>query len=193
MKKILFISLGLILIANYLSAQNFTAVASGNWNSNTTWGTAPGVFPGAAAGTLTVTIPTGFAVTLNVSPANPIGALDIPAGNGNNSLTVSDGFTLNVTGGITIAGATTGGGGVTKSLIMNGPNAVVNAASLTLTPGNATDKQANVVFNGGTINISGNVSAGTGANAPITQINFNGGGTLNVGGDITGGQISVIG
>jgi hypothetical protein len=37
---------------------------------------------------------------------------------------------------------------------------VVTAASLTLTPGNADDKQATVQFNGGgTINISGNVTA----------------------------------
>ena len=57
-------------------------------------------------------------------------------------LTVSAGFTLNVTGGIVITGAVTGGGGVTKSLIMNGAGAVVNAASLTLTPGNADDKLA---------------------------------------------------
>src|SRR5688572_4757818 len=193
MKKVLSLSLGLIFFTNYLSAQAFTAVASGNWSSNTTWGTAVGVFPGAAAGTTLVTIPTGFAVTLDVSPGNPIGALAIAVGNGNNTLTVSAGQTLNVTGGIVITGAITGGGGVTKSLIMNGAGAVVNAASLTLTPGNADDKQANVVFNGGgTINITGNVTAS--AAAPIrTQINFNGGGTLSVGGDIIGGQISVIG
>jgi hypothetical protein len=50
---------------------------------------------------------------------------------------------------------------------MNGAGAVVNAASLTLTPGNAVDKQANVVFNGGgTINISGNVA---GAPLPMHQ------------------------
>lgn len=193
MKKVLSFSLGLVFFANYLFAQNFTAVASGNWNDNATWGTAVGVYPGAAAGTLLVTIPTGFAVTLNVSPANPIGSLAIAVGNGNNTLTVSPGFTLNVTGGIVITGAVTGGGGVTKSLVMNGPGAVVNAASLTLTPGNADDKQANVVFNGGgTINISGNVTASA-ADPVRTQINFNGGGTLSVGGDITGGQITVSG
>ena len=192
MKKFLSLSLGLIFIGNYyLSAQNFTAVASGNWSNVATWGVPS--YPGFAAGTLTVTIPTGFAVTLDVSPAFPIGALAIAVGNGNNTLTVSAGQTLNVTGGIVITGAITGGGGVTKSLIMNGAGAVVNAASLTLTPGNADDKQANVVFNGGgTINITGNVTAS--AAAPIrTQINFNGGGTLSVGGDIIGGQISVIG
>jgi Secretion system C-terminal sorting domain len=68
----------------------------------------------------------------------------------------------------------------------------VNAASLTLTPGNADDKQANVVFNGGgTINISGNMSAGTAANAIRTQINFGtSGGILTVGGNWSGGQIS---
>jgi len=192
MKKVLSLSLGVIFIGNFLFAQNFTAIASGNWSNLATWGTA--TYPGQNTGTLTVTIPVGLAVTLDVSPANPIGALAIAVGNGNNTLTVSAGQTLNVTGGIAILGAVTGGGGVTKSLIMNGAGAVVNAASLTLTPGNAVDKQANVVFNGGgTINISGNVAGGTAANAPITQINFNGGGTLNVGGNITGTQISVVG
>jgi len=192
MKKVLSLSLGLILIGNFLLAQNFTAVASGNWSNPATWGVAN--YPGAAAGTLTVTIPVGLAVTLDVSPANPIGALAIAVGNGNNTLTVSAGQTLNVTGGILITGAVTGGGGVTKSLIMNGAGAIVNAASLTLVPGNAVDKQANVVFNGGgTINISGDVAGGTAANAPITQINFNGGGTLSVGGNITGTQITVSG
>jgi hypothetical protein len=193
MKKVLSFSVGLIFIGNYLFAQAFTAVASGNWSSNTTWGTAVGVYPGAAAGTTSVTIPTGFAVTLDVSPANPIGSLAIAVGNGNNTLTVSAGQTLNVTGGIVITGAVTGGGGVTKSLIMNGAGAVVNAASLTLTAGNADDKQANVVFNGGgTINLTGDLTAS--AATPVrTQINFNGGGTLSVSGDITGGQISVVG
>jgi hypothetical protein len=196
MKKVLSFSVGLIFIGNFLFAQtNFTAVASGNWDNNATWGTAVGIYPGAAtvASTGTVTIPTGFAVTLNVTPANPIGALAIAVGNGNNTLTVSAGQTLNVTGGIVITGAVTGGGGVTKSLIMNGAGAVVNAASLTLTPGNADDKQANVVFNGGgTINITGDVTAS--AATPVrTQINFNGGGTLSVDGNITGGQITVSG
>src|SRR6187549_2868842 len=105
MKKILSLSLGLILIGNYLFAQtNFTAVASGNWDNNATWGTAAGIYPGAVtvASTGTVTIPTGFAVTLNVTPVNPIGALAIAVGNGNNTLTVSAGQTLNVIGGIVI-------------------------------------------------------------------------------------------
>ncbi|HEY5771654.1 MAG TPA: hypothetical protein VIS75_03455, partial [Chitinophagaceae bacterium] len=193
MKKVLSLSLGLIFIGNFLFAQNFTAVASGAWNSNTTWGTAVGVYPGAAAGTLVVTIPTGFAVTLGVTPAFPIGDLAIAVGNGNNSLTVSAG-TLTVTGGILITGAVTGGGGVTKSLIMSGTG-VVSAASLTLTPGNADDKLATVQFNGGgTINISGDVTMPVDpALDQRTQIIFNGGGTLSVTGNTVGGQISVIG
>jgi hypothetical protein len=196
MKKVLSFSLGLILISNYLFAQpTFTAVANGAWSSNTTWGTGVGVYPGAAAGTTTVTIPNNLAVTLDVSPANPIGTLAIAVGNGDNTLTVSAGQTLNVTGGILITGSVSGSPTpFTKSLIMNGAGAIVNAASLTLTPGGADNKQANVVFNGGgTINISGNVAGGTAANAIRTQINFNGGGTLNVGGNITGTQISVVG
>ena len=192
MKKILSLSLGLILIGNFLFAQNFTAVASGNWSNLATWGTA--TYPGQNTGTLTVTIPIGLAVTLDVSPANPIGALAIAVGNGDNTLTVSAGQTLNVTGGILITGSVSGSPtAFTKSLIMNGAGAVVNAASLTLTPGGADNKQANVVFNGGgTINISGNVAASV-ATPQRTQINFIGGGTLAVGGNITGGQVTVSG
>ncbi len=192
MKKFLSFSVGLIFLTNYLFAQTFTAVTSGNWDAPATWGLVSG-YPGAATGTTLVTIPTGFAVTLNVSPAFPIGSLAIAVGNGNNSLTVSPTFTLNVTGGILITGAVTGGGGVTKSLIMNG--GVVNAASLTLTPGNADDKLATVQFNGGgTINISGDVTMPVDpALDQRTQIIFNGGGTLSVTGNTIGGQISVIG
>jgi len=199
MKKVLSLSLGLILIGNFLLAQtNFTAVASGNWDNNATWGTAAGIYPGAATvvSTGTVTIPTDFAVTLNVSPVNAIGALAIAVGNGNNSLIVSAGQTLNVTGGIVITGAVSGPGGVTKSLIMNGAGSVVNAASLTLTPGNADDKLATVQFNGGgTINITGDLTMPVDPTLDQrTQIIFNGGGgTLNVGGNLIGGQISVIG
>ncbi|HEY5966863.1 MAG TPA: hypothetical protein VIU35_02745, partial [Chitinophagaceae bacterium] len=191
MKKVLSLSLGLILIGNSLFAQNFTAVASGNWDNPATWGVA--TYPGAAAGTLLVTIPTGFAVTLNVTPANPIGALAIAVGNGNNTLTVSTGQTLNVTGGTVITGAVTGGGGVTKSLVMSGAGAIVNTGSLTLTPGNADDKLATVEFNGGgLVHVSTDANLST-ATPLRTQINFNGGGTLTVDGNIIGGQISVDG
>ena len=122
MKKVLSFSLGLIFIGNFLFAQTISQLLHPETGIAIPHGAlAVGVYPGAAAGnTGSVTIPTGFAVTLNVSPANPIGSLAIAVGNGNNSLTVSNAFTLNVTGGILINAGSTGGSWRTKSIVMNG-------------------------------------------------------------------------
>src|SRR6186713_1080496 len=130
MKKFLSFSVGLIFIGNFLFAQtNFTSVATGNWDSNLTWGTAAGVYPGSAAAGVTgiVTISAGTTVTLNVTPANNIGSLALIISTGAETLNISDGFTLNVTGGVLIAGAITGGG-ANKTLALNGPTAALNCA-----------------------------------------------------------------
>ena len=202
MKKVLLLSAGLILIANYLSAQavgTYISVANGNWSSLATWNQGNGTafvaatsYPGQNSGTVLVTISLGTAVTLDVSPANAIGSLALIIGTGAETLTISAGQTLNVTGNVLIAGAQTGGG-ANKTLIMNGAGATLNAATLTMTEGNADTKNAILQFNGGgAVNISGAATLST-TDPQRTQINFNGGGTLSVGGNITGGQISVIG
>src|SRR5678816_4959289 len=107
MKKVLSFSVGLIFIANYLVAQvagDYLAVANGNWTTVATWQRYNGTayvaatdYPGQNTGTGEVIIGTGLAVTLNVSPLNPIGALTIDAGSGTTSLTISNTFILNVT------------------------------------------------------------------------------------------------
>ena len=194
MKKILFFSLGLILIANFLSAQtNFVSVASGNWDNNATWGTAAGVYPGSAAAGVTgsVTISAGDAVTLNVTPANPIGSLTIEGGSGTTSLTISNTFTLNVTGAILIDAAS--GAAATKSIVLNGASAQLNAASLTIVASNNANKTAFLQINGGIVNITGNVTmAATTPEHQRTLITFPGGGTLTIGGTLAGGTISSI-
>src|SRR5688572_20564307 len=197
MKKVLSFSLGLILIGNFLFAQtNFVSVASGNWSSNATWGTAAGVYPGAVGvpgGTGSVTISTGDAVVLDVSPLNAIASLQLIIGTGAETLTISAGQILNVTGNVLIAGAITGGG-ANKTIIMNGAGAELNiGGNLTLTPGNADTKSAILQFNGGgLVHVATDANLST-AEPQRTQINFNGGGTLTVDGNITGGQISVVG
>src|SRR5436190_642479 len=167
MKKFLSLSLGLIFIGNFLSAQNFTAVASGNWSSNTTWGTAPGVYPGAAAGTLTVTIPVGFAVTLDVSPANFIGALAIAVGNGNNTLTVCGDITGTQISVIGAAATSTlnisGVASTVGNLIMNGA-----AASILDLNGNLS-VAGTLTLTNGKIDIGPNLLALTNA-TPATQL-----------------------
>jgi hypothetical protein len=186
MKKILSFGLGLILIANFLSAQtNFVSVTSGNWDNNTTWGTAAGVYPGSAAAGVTgsVTISAGDAVTLNVTPANPIGSLTIEGGGGTTSLTLSATYMLTVTGGILIDAAT--GAAATKSIVVNGA-AQLNAGSLTINASNNINKPAFLQINGGVVNITGNVTmAATTPEHQRTLITFPGGGTLTIGGTLT--------
>jgi len=197
MKKVLSLSLGLIFIGNYLFAAtgDYISVATGNWNATTTWNADYGAgfvaatdFPGLNTGTGQVTISLGNVVTLNVSPLNAIGSLQLIIGNGTETLNISTGFTLNVTGNILIAGAITGGAN-NKTIIMNGTG-VLNCASLTLTPGNADTKNAILQFNGGgTVNVTGNITMSA-ATPQRTQINFTTAGTLNVGGNISDGQIT---
>ena len=174
MKKILFFGACLFCIGNLFAqvAGDYLAVASGNWTTIATWQRHNGStfvaatdYPGQNTGTGEVTIGTGLAVTLNVSPANPIGALTIEPGAGTTSLTISNTFILNVTGSVFINQAT--GGPATKSIVMNGATAQLNAAALTILPSNNINKTAFLQFNGGIVNITGNVAMA--APAPLHQ------------------------
>jgi fibronectin-binding autotransporter adhesin len=93
------------------STGDYQTRGTGNWNSTFTWQTYTGgnwvnatTYPGQNAGTGVVTIRNGNTVTLNISPANTIGALVVSDGSGGtfnigNSTTPR---TLNVAGGITV-------------------------------------------------------------------------------------------
>jgi hypothetical protein len=201
MKKLLSFSVGLIFIGNYLSAQavgDYISIASGNWTTTTTWQRYNGTafvaspdYPGASTPAGAVTISTGDAVILNVTPANPIGTLTIEGGSGTTSLTISNTFTLNVTGAILIDAAT--GASATKSIVLNGASAQLNAASLSIVPSNNANKTAVLQLNGGIVNITGNVTmAATAPSSERTLITFPGGGTLTIGGTLTGGTINSI-
>jgi len=200
MKKFLFFSLCLICVENLFSQAvgDYISVANGNWTTLATWERYNGTtyvaatdYPGLNTGTGEVIIGAGLAVTLNVSPANSIGGLTIDAGGGTTSLTISNSFILNVTGAVFINQAT--GGAATKSIVMNGATAQLNAAALAILPSNNINKTAFLQFNGGIVNISGDVAMA--ATAPLHQrtlITFPGGGTLNVDGALTGGTISNV-
>jgi hypothetical protein len=200
MKKILLFSICLICIVNYLSAQtnaDYRTFGSGNWNDPSRWekfnngiwvnsSDYPGQNPGAGE----VTILASVNITLNVSPANPISSLTMGIGNASNSLTISDGFTLNVSGSIQFNPAN-GAGTITKSIVMNGPGAVLNCLNINMLAGDLDTKIQSLQFTGGgTINVSGTVTM-----SPVTpvrtQINFPGGGTLNVGTSLKDGTINL--
>ena len=196
MKKVLLISAGLIFIGNYLSAQvigDYRSIGNGNWGTIATWQRYNGTgfvaateYPGQSTGTGQVTILNGDAVILDVSPAFPIGSLVIEGGNGSSSLAISNGFILNVTGGILISPAT--GSANTKSIVLNGGTAQLTAASLTLVPSNNDNKTAFLQFNGGVVTIAGNVTMSI-ALPQRTLIQFVTTGTLNVAGNVEGGEI----
>ena len=202
MKKLLFFSAIVIFIGNYLSAQavgDYRSTGTGNWTSVATWQRYNGTsfvaatdYPGQNPGTGVVTILSGDVVTLNVSPATAIGGLTIEGGNGSNSLIISNTFTLNVTDAVLINAAT--GSANTKSIVLNGASAQLNAGSLTIVASNNDNKTAFLQFNGGIVNIAGDITMPTDLTlAPRTLITFPGGGTLNIDGTLTGGTISSIG
>jgi hypothetical protein len=201
MRKVLFFSALLIFVGNYLSAQSagdYRSIGNGNWDNAAIWQRHNGSgfvaatdYPGQNTGTGEVTISGGDAVILNVSPANPIGSLTIAGGSGTTSLTISNTSILNVTGPVVIDAAT--GAAATKSIVMNGATAQLNAASLTINPSNNNNKTAFLQFNGGVVNITGDVTmAATDPLHTRTLITFPGGGTLTIGGTLTGGIINNV-
>ncbi len=115
-------------VGDYRSnATNFNWATVGSWQICSAAGT-PGTFvtsttyPGQNAGTPTVTIRSSQTATLNLSPANSIGALVITGGlNGSTS-------TLSISGNFTNNGTFTTG---TSTIILNGSNAAIIAGTAT--------------------------------------------------------------
>ena len=140
-------------------------------------------YPGQNAGTGTVTIRNNHNVTLNVSPANNIGALTIDPGANATALTFGA-FTLNVTGDVNVNSTSNS---IAKSIALNTGTLSCNNLYLTSTGGNDS-RDAFVVLTSGTLNVTGNITMS--AAGARTYIRFNGGGTVNVGGTITGGTIT---
>src|SRR6187549_2964988 len=161
--RILF-SASLIFIGNYLSAQavgdfRSNSLVPANWEVAATWQMGDGVgwvaatsYPGQNPGTLAVTIQNGQLITLNVSPGNPIGSLVIQGGAAPiTGLTISDGFTLNVTGLVQVDPPT----GVVPSanaIAINGASAQLNCGSLTLIESSSDILATGLGFNGGIVN-----------------------------------------
>jgi len=152
----------------HAAACTFTSQATGNWSAAGTWtavGTGCSTYPGQTYAGDTVTIATGNTVTLDVSPANAIGALAIntQAAAGTNGLTI---------------GANT-----------------LTVVSISLTGSGTAGQFSTVSISTGTINITGNITfSGTAAQALLTFTgagtlniggNFGSGGTLTTGGNGT--------
>ncbi len=185
---------GLCLHGYGQAVGDYRTVAGGNWNTVANWqrcvtagtwaGATSTTYPGQNAGTGTVTIRNNHNVTLNVSPANNIGALTINTGANATALTFGA-FTLNVAGDVNVNSTSND---VAKSIALNTGTLSCNNLYLTSSIAGNDNRDAFVVLTSGTLNVNGNITMN--AVAARTYILFNGGGTVNVRGTITGGTIT---
>ncbi|MBI1768477.1 MAG: hypothetical protein HYR67_08895 [Bacteroidetes bacterium] len=169
-KSTLSISKVFVLVISFLSIANFasgqiagdyrTSGAGTNWNvvanwqlfNGATWGAAIN-YPGQVATPGTVTILTGQTMNVNVTPAFSIGNLTTA---GSSILTVNAGFTLTITGTLTIDGTSQVNGANATSIIstasLSVPVSATNArmGALTLTVTGATTVAGTFTLNNNT-------------------------------------------
>jgi len=140
-------------------------------------------YPGEKATPSNVTIRNNRQVTLNVSPANPIGNLTFASSTANTYLTFSGTNSLTVNGSVTLSEPTSNN----RSCYVNVANGSLTAGSVTM-PNTARDtRDCYLQLDTGTVTV-GNVTM-EGSNLR-NYILFSGGGTVNVQGTITGGGIT---
>lgn len=133
-----------------------------------------------------VTILNNDNITLNVSPSNSIGALDIQGGSNVSSITFSGTNSL-TTGNITINSGT--GAGDDKTI--NVAAGTLTCSSVTMATTAADDRTNFLLVSTGTINISGNITMND-ADVDRNIVSITGAGTINVGGNITGGALTTV-
>ncbi|HEY3403059.1 MAG TPA: T9SS type A sorting domain-containing protein [Ohtaekwangia sp.] len=201
----IFLSITLLLLSTGDSIAQaigeYRSVASGNWNNTAIWqrnNTGGGAgwgavgangYPGQTAGAGQVTIQSGHAVTVNVSPANPIASLTYQANALTSSVSFNDGFTLTVTGAVTFNDPS-----VTlmdQTLTVGGGTLTCASITMANTNGGIETGQTNdiVVGAGGTLTVNGNIT--TNGAAAENTVTLNGTGTLNIAGSFTGGTFNV--
>ncbi len=186
-----FLSLaGLFLFAAISFAQvngDYQTRATGNWNSNAVWqvwsggawnNCLAGDYPGAAPGTGSVNIRSSHAVTLNLTPANAIGALTFAPGNtALESVTFSGAWTLNVTGAVTY---TVPGVNVNGDQTLAVGTGILNCASVSMVTTADPARIHTLSLSTGTVNVTGGINMVTAVQNAIT---VTGAGIINIGGD----------
>ena len=165
--------LGIFFVVSFANAATFYSRQSGNWNDRNTWSNFSGgprvnngVFP--LAGDI-VHIEGGDTVTLTTNAA--CASIDFAA-NSNNSLVLA-GYTLNVSGNITIPRATT-----LNTLNVGAGNLTAGSIDFPTTGSAVRHK---IIISTGTVTVSGSISTDSNT-ATSATIEFTGAGTLKVGG-----------
>ena len=169
---------------------DYQTLATGNWNSNTSWqvraggawnNCAPGDYPGVAAGAGTVTIRNGHVITLTANVPNAIGALTFEDATTLATTVVMTTRTLNVTGGITF-GAPAADPGDQSITITTGTLTCASVYMPTTAFANYDDF---ISLTSGTLTSTGNILMDGASDR--NYITYTGAGILTVGGNFTGG------
>jgi hypothetical protein len=155
--------------------------SSNNWNTAANWSL--NLVPTSAHD---VVIPNNYNVTVNTAAV--CNTFTINSGGNDNTITISTGQSLTVSGAVIINGGT----GNNDDKIIAVGSGTFTCASITMAdPGN-NNRDCIVSISTGTVNVSGNVTMN--GSAGRNQFTFTGAGTLNIGGSISGGDlISVAG
>jgi fibronectin-binding autotransporter adhesin len=113
-KKTVLALLALFLMSSGIYAATFTAVASGNWSSSSTWGTTAPSFTNTGD---QITIPSGITVTMdnNVTVNGSLAELKV-----NGALTGSSSTTLSIE-----SGTLSGGGSISTGTVSFGAGAII--------------------------------------------------------------------
>ncbi len=183
--KIFFAALFVFLMGEVGSVSGATKTWDGS--SSNDWNTAANWTPsGVPTSSDDVIIPDNFNVTVNTAAV--CASFTINEGNNDNQITISDGQSLTVSGGVTI----NKGKGYGDNKYISVGSGTLTAGSITMANTGNNNRDSYISVLTGTINVSGNITMN--GTAARNQIVFLGAGTLNVGGTgtISGGTISSV-
>ena len=124
--------------------------------------------------------------TMTINMAAVCKSFTINAGNNANTVTISGSNSLTVTNGITINAGT----GNNDDKIINVGAGTLTAASITLAETGGDNRSSEVTVSTGIINITGDIKMD--GSAARNAIRFSGAGTLNLGGNFTGTNRGVL-
>ena len=186
MKKAIFLFASAFLLAaldGAALAATCTSIASGNWNTKTTWGTAAngcvgatGGIPGAADN---VTI-ANLTHTVFITDARQVNTLNLATGTLAATLQLQNGGSLTTGGNVTINVPTAA---VTKLIQLQATSTMTVNGALDVNGGTAANRNAEVRVEGGsTLNVTGNITLSNNVRSLIT---FTGAGALNIGGTMS--------
>lgn len=152
--------------------------ASANWNNGANWS-----LNHVPLATEDVVIPNGITATITVNTAAVCNSFTMNGGGTGNTIAIG-GNSLTITNGLTINAPTAN---ITKQITITNGN--LTAGSINITSGNNGSRVSQITVTTGTINCNGSISFGGTAASAI--ISYSGAGTLNITGNFgTGGTFT---